>query len=83
LGDTFITLDAAGELRRWLLDPDDLHRRLWAATPTCRVRGEEPLDLGRWCACEACAGRSPERCGGRLSDPLRIDLDLHPALCPK
>ena len=83
LGDTLITLDAAGELRRWLLDPDDLHRRLWAATPTCRVRGEEPLDLGRWCACEACAGRSPERCGGRLSDPLRIDLDLHPALCPK
>lgn len=79
---TLVTVDAAGELRRWLLSADALHRGLWAATETCSIPDEDPVDLARWCACETCQGRTPAICE-ELDDQVKgTSLDTPEAWCP-
>jgi WD40 repeat protein len=78
-----VTLDMSGRAHSWLLDSDDLHEQLWASTPTCNLAEEEPSDLKRWCACEACFGREPEACADLSDDPLTADLDRVASWCPK
>ena len=60
-GDTLLTLDEAGSVRRWTLDPVTLRDMLWGRSPTC---GGTPADaeLESFCACEACFGRHPAAC---------------------
>ncbi len=79
---TLATVDRDGALRRWLLSTDALHRGLWAATDTCTLPGEEPLDLARWCACETCLGRSPATCAGLDTRTVSSTLDSLEAWCP-
>jgi len=80
--DALVTLDTRGRANSWLLDPEELHARLWKATPTCELGGEEPVDLKRWCACEACFGRTPDACTEMADDPLTADLDRIVSWCP-
>lgn len=80
--DALVTLDAQGRANSWLLDPEELHARLWKSTPTCELGGEEPVDLKRWCACEACFGRTPDACAEQADDPLTADLDRVVSWCP-
>ena len=77
-----VTLDAQGRANSWLLDPEELHARLWKSTPTCELGGEAPVDLKRWCACEACFGRTPDACTELADDPLTADLDRIVSWCP-
>ena len=77
-----VTLGADGRAHGWLLDPDDIHLRLWEATPTCSLVEAEPADLKRWCACEACFGRTPDACTDLSDDPLTADLDRIASWCP-
>jgi WD40 repeat protein len=80
--DALVTLDAQGRANSWLLDPEELHARLWKSTPTCELGGEAPVDLKRWCACESCFGRSPDACAEMADDPLTADLDRIVSWCP-
>lgn len=78
-----VALDDRARARTWLLDPDDLHDRLWQSTPTCALTQEEPIDLTRWCACQACLGATPAECQAVLeSDALANDLDRVQSWCP-
>jgi WD40 repeat protein len=77
-----VTLGADGHAHGWLLDADDIHARLWQSTSTCSLAEEEPSDLKRWCACEACFGRTPDACTELSDDPLTADLDRLASWCP-
>ncbi len=77
-----VTVGDGGELRRWLLDGDALQKRLWAATSTCRLPGEAPVDLTRWCACESCMGREPAECAPTEDGVPQSTLDAPEAWCP-
>lgn len=77
-----VTLGPDGRAHGWLLDAEDLHARLWQATPTCSLAEDTPSDLKRWCACEACFGRTPETCSDLADDPLTADLDRLASWCP-
>jgi len=61
-GGTLTTLDENGGVRRWTIDPAGLQSQLWARTPTCGGSPDD-TDVDRFCACEACFGRSPAVCG--------------------
>ncbi len=77
-----VTLDQQGRGHTWLLDSDDLHQRLWQATPSCELAGEDPIDRKRWCACELCFGRTPAQCDADADDPLTADVDSIAGWCP-